>query len=318
MTDRLPHDGAVSQQERFNIKLHDIVIQMTRSYASMAMILMTIRPLLLQYEDRFFNDPQTLRSLGEWLGLALTEEHLMSIFESLEASKIRTKLQGWVDHLNVGRQIPLDAATHYDPATQLHPGHIGDGRIGKGKEKLTPERYEVISRCFCGFGFGDQWRTSSIVWSSWLFTYSDSRDPGFSEAIESAGKEALLVYGPYLFLPEGHWRAIPLIQTEDPARITVDVYTMKRGILQLRMITLPAANVERISLEFDHVDHLDPLEIRFSSVCDGNQTRAIFSGVALNWLGPCDPQPGLNFRKAGEQGILSLDALGTTLRGSVS
>ena len=306
ITDRNPQDSTVSQIERFALSETDILRQLSRAYASMAMVQATLEVLLLRYEDRFYADPGTVRRMADWAGIAVSDMEIADIFKSLEAAALKKRLTSWTEELNAAGEAPTNFAERHDHATQLHPNHVGDGRIGKGMERLSPERCHVLADCFDGFGANAGWRSRAIRWSSALFNYSDDRTPSEKERLCVSGEEGLLVYGPYLYLPTGYWRAVPLIRMEYdnlPLQLLADVFTGNRGVVQLRVFTLPACNVNRIALEFEHVDHLDPIEIRFSSIRDGNQVHALFSGVELNWLGPPDPRPGLSAREVHDRGI---------------
>ncbi len=308
MTDRDPHDSTVSQTDRFDMPPADILHQLTQAYASMAMVLTTIAPMRLRYEDGFFKDQRTLPRMAEWIGIDIPDSAFAEIFASLDVKMVGSRLQSWTEQLAVAGAPPVPFAERHDHATQLHPTHIGDGKSGKGRERLSPERLQVISDCLSGFGLDDQWRGRTIKWSSTLFKFFDSREPRDPERLEMPGEDRLLVYGPYLYLPAGYWRIVPLIRVEYanlPLQILADIFTGRRGLVQLRTFTLPACNVNRIALEFEHIDHLDPLEVRFSSVRDGNQVDVLFSGVELSWLGPLDPQPGLSAREVHDRGILS-------------
>jgi hypothetical protein len=274
----------------------------------MAMVLAVLEPLRLRYEDRFFADSRSLRRIAEWLGSTVPDCELQRIFEALEAKVVTPRLRSWADELMAAGAAPAAFAEHHDHATQLHPNHIGDGKIGKGRERLPAERFTILSDCLAGFGLEDQWRTRTIKWSGALFRYADDREPQACERLDACGEERLLVYGPYLYLPTGYWRIVPLIQAaypDVPVQLVADVYTDRRGVLQLRVVTLPACNPHRITLEFEHLNHLDPIEVRLSSVRDGNRTQVIFSGVELRWLGPLDPQPGHSARGVNDRGLLS-------------
>jgi hypothetical protein len=264
--------------------------------------------MLLRYEDRFFANRNTLRRMAEWIGITVPDNALDDIFGALDAKAVRSRLQAWTEELTVQAPVPVAYAERHDHATQLHPNHIGDGMSGKGRERLSPARFQVLSDCLSGFGVEDQWRSRTIKWSSTLFRYFDDREPQDLERLEILGEDRLLIYGPYLYLPTGYWRVVPLIQMDYanlPMQLLADVFTVRRGVLQLRVFTLPACNVNRIALEFEHTNHLDPVEVRFSSIGDANQVSALFSGVELNWLGPMDPQPGFSARGVDDRGLLA-------------
>jgi hypothetical protein len=284
VTLRSPHDSFVSQSDRFKFSSTEILRQLTSSYASLAMVPPGPNVLTLQFEDRFFARTTTMQELASFLELDISKTKLADIFASLEFSRVKE----WTSDLK-----------NQDHATQLHPTHISDCQVGKGRERLSPRQYQDLADCLAPFEKTDEWRARPIKWSSAFFSYSDGRAPREEEYLELNGDERMLLFGPYLHLPAGYWRIVPLVQTEFtdvPVSILIDVFTLRRGVMQLRMVTVPSPDAARLTLEFENIDHLDPIEMRITTVGDGNQTRLMFYGVEVHYLGPCSAQPCLRAR----------------------
>jgi hypothetical protein len=300
ITRRDPCDSIVSQNERFGLASSNVISGLSLSFASIAMIQLTMEPLLLQYEDGFTSNRQTLALIADFLGLTVDATTRDTIFESLRPEVLRRQIDTWA--ADSGNIDPLS----YDPATHWHPGHIGDGRIGKGRERLPPEQFQAISDCFRSLSAGDLQSDQRIRWSSALFWYADRRTASLQETLDFGGDDACLIYGPYFYLPIGRWRAVPQVEpVSSNDFITFKIDVLIGQVLEVRTVTLPTKWPDKIAIEFNHVNHNVPIEIRFYSVGDGRKARLKFAGVELIRLGPCDTRTPPNACPVGLSGFLT-------------
>jgi hypothetical protein len=283
---RDPRDSVVSLLERFSISTRDAVAWLSASFASLASLPTTADRLVFHYEDRFTENVATISEIGKFVGLNVTDNETAAIFDALRGDRVRQYIESWLN-----TSLPAKRPRDFDPPTQWHPGHVGDGRIGKWEERLQLEVSQAVSDCLEALSDASAWQSKSMRWSSRFFYYHDERSPGDDELFECTGEERLLVWGPYFFLPAGRWRFTPLLRVDMPVVIKIDIFVALsgRGLMQLRTVVLrPDASRLANALIYEHLDHSEPLEVRLSGVGDGRRGTVMFSGVDVAFLGPCD------------------------------
>lgn len=309
---RDPRDSVVSLFERFSISTREAVAWLSASFASLVSLPTTAERLVLHYEDRFTDNEATISGIAKFVGLngaarsgpdrwgrrflprpgrhrrprVVSDDEIGAIFDALRGNKVRQYIESWLN-----ASLPAKRPRDFDPATQWHPGHVGDGRIGKWEERLQLEVSQAVSDCLEALSDASAWRSKPMRWSSRFFYYHDERSPGDDELLECTGEERLLVWGPYFFLPAGRWRFTPLLRVEVPVVIKIDIFVglSGRGLMQLRTVVLrPDASRLANALIYENLDHSEPLEVRLSTVGDGRRGIVMFSGVDVAFVGPCD------------------------------
>ena len=96
---------------------------------------------ILRYEDRFFDQPQTVALIGRWLWQTLSPSAIETISDRYSTETVR----------DLAAQVPTRppdrmravAGRHIDRLTQLHSAHIGSAHIGdtmSGKWSGCPHR----------------------------------------------------------------------------------------------------------------------------------------------------------------------------------
>lgn len=283
---RDPRDSVVSLSERFSISTREAVTWLSASFASLASLPTTVDRLVLHYEDRFTDNLATISAIAKFVGLNVSDEETGAIFDALRGDVVRQYIESWLN-----ASLPAKRPRDFDSATQWHPGHIGDGRIGKWQERLEVEVSQAVSDCLEALSDASAWRSKPMRWSSHFFYYHDERSPGDDELVECTGEEKLLVWGPYFFLPAGRWKFTPLVRVDLPVVIKIDIFVALsgRGLMQLRTVVLrPDAPRLANVLIYEHLDHSEPIEVRLSAVGDGRKGSIMFSGVDVAFVGPCD------------------------------
>jgi len=99
--------------------------------------------LLLAYETRFFEAPETLPLLAEALGLTLPEGAAARIFASLS----RAEVERYIATLPArpGVLVSTDARDYLDPATHWHTHHAGrQGVVGGFAGFLTAAQEQAV------------------------------------------------------------------------------------------------------------------------------------------------------------------------------
>ena len=301
---RDPRDSIISQTERANYTFRGAVGTLASTFATFAMIVDHPRVLILRYEDHFSSDRETLVRMAEHLGVTVPKSTIDTLLKIFRAENVRDEIAKWKRDAKSANTV-----THWTA------NHVGDGRVGKWRERLSEAQARAVSGAFPSYFIDDNWKRLPISWSSILFHFADKREPTETETLICTGKEGVMVYGPYLSLPAGRWRVLPDIKptsTADPVALKLDIHInlRNRGILQHRKVTLPTKHAKEMVLEFDNISHSEPIEFRIWSVNDGRQVSATFSGVTLNWLGPAERNSLLTARPVTQSDLVLRTAPG--------
>ena len=133
---REPRDSVASLMQRFGHSfesaLRDVrvgaqhVVAMSREPGAMT----------LRYEDGFADDERTVDKVARFLGMRLSKAARGRIFRALTREAVRKKIA----RLHKDETDP----NAFDFTTQWHPGHVGDGRVGKFKSVLSPAQQKKI------------------------------------------------------------------------------------------------------------------------------------------------------------------------------
>lgn len=145
LTIREPRDAVASLMQRFRYDFPTALDYVARSAAGVAAVRDGGGSLCLRYEDRFTDDPATIRSIARFLGADPDAATVQRIFGDLTPDAVRAT----IDRLDREGRFPdgMPAAEATDPWTQWHRGHIGDRRIGKHADCLGPgEQDAVVAR----------------------------------------------------------------------------------------------------------------------------------------------------------------------------
>lgn len=302
-TDRDPADSAASQQARFGIPLARTAQSIGQTYVSVAMLRPPAAILALRYEDNFPNDPATLQKIAGFLDLHVPEADAEAIFAAHQPQALKSRIATWVE-TNAFASDPRSAERTLDSATQWHPGHLGDGEIGKAARLLSAEdRALFASVCVRWFAM-ESWDGHTITWPSPVFNYHEPPPETEVARLAFTPVEQAMVWGPYGTIPPGRWRARPLIEGGDGAAIffRLDAFISGPGrsnTLAMKLCSAPSVRPGDISIEFNHMDHADLVEVRLYSVAESDATVS-FRGVELSYLGPLDHPAPLRWRRASE------------------
>ncbi len=279
---RDPLDSVVSQQERFGLSINLATVDLTRSFASIASLPTDMPQLCLRYEGGFMRNIETIRDISQFIGIPALPKDIAQIFGSLQPNAVRADIEA---RLNT---LPPEATATHDPATHWHPNHVGDGRIGKWRERFDEATRDTLEGCLAPLVSRELWQHHEICWSGRLFQYNGGESAEAVVELTCDGSSRSLVYGPYLHLPRGRWEASPIIQTSSKwheVQITADVFLPNTGKDPIaRQGAVRGRRTENLTIEFDHGDHFQPVEVRLKSVA-GSRGDIRFSGCSLRWLG---------------------------------
>lgn len=138
---REPRDSVASLMQRFGHQFEPCVKELAAGAVRIVQLAHVARPLVLRYEDRFFERPQTVARLARRLGVTIARPAAERIFNALTAENVRKRIRGLTSRGVFGARPDPD---RFDPRTHWHPGHIGDGKIGKYAEVLSPRMQGTV------------------------------------------------------------------------------------------------------------------------------------------------------------------------------
>jgi hypothetical protein len=150
LTVRDPRDAAASLMQRFGYGFEEALQQIASSATAILPLLDRPNVLLLRYETGFAAEPGTVDLIAARLGPALLPAVRDRIFELLSPDSVHRTIEA-LDARGVFTKDAPPAST-WDPATQWHPAHLGDGRVGKWADVLTGSqaaRLIQATRPFC-------------------------------------------------------------------------------------------------------------------------------------------------------------------------
>lgn len=285
---RDPRDSYVSLSQRFGYTDTVLIDQISRSFTVSALARADLDCLTFIYEEGFTEDPQSIDRIAEHLGITLNDTERDAIFARHSRASVKSAVK------------QLEEQGHdahwFDPATLWHPGHVGDGQVGKWLDALPTERATVLNDALTSYYGGTYRGAETILWQSSLFRFADGRNPvGESELLQTTNVDAHLVYGPYLFLPPGRWQARFLLSTSQkevsPASLRIDICASGQSLelYAMKKIRVSSEDKHMPTLEFEHGDHLRSVEARIHSASGGAPTDFYFSGVRFSWLGEIEP-----------------------------
>lgn len=140
VTVREPRDAAASLIQRFGHSF-DSALKDIRTEAEHILALMrTHETMLLRYEDGFYRKEETVGRIAAHLGLKLSAAARKRIHHALDAGRVKKKIASLQDKGTFGTN-----PDEFDPKTHWHPGHVGDGRVGKYASVLTKPQQKKIA-----------------------------------------------------------------------------------------------------------------------------------------------------------------------------
>ena len=145
---RDPRDAALSIAERFGNPL-GVAAQAVVKDCRFAERCADAGHHPLRYEDGFFNDETLAEQLAVRLGLDIAQATCREIGARYATEGVRS-IATSLASLPPDRVYKSDSL-HYDQVTQIHHTHIGDGRVGKWRDRLSPQDGAALTRAFAQF-----------------------------------------------------------------------------------------------------------------------------------------------------------------------
>jgi hypothetical protein len=151
VTVREPRDAVASLMQRFGHRFEPCLKEVAAGSERVLDIARTLRPLVLRYESRFFARSQTIHRLSARLQFDVPKETAERICRELSAGEVTKKIARLAARGTFGKSPDPD---RFEPRTHWHPGHVGDRKIGKFAEVLTPRMQQAVLKAmpdYCRF-----------------------------------------------------------------------------------------------------------------------------------------------------------------------
>jgi hypothetical protein len=138
---REPRDAVASLMVRFDMPFEDALADVVGAAKRSIALLQISTPLVLRYEDRFFERKETVAKLADFLGITVSRATILRIWRSLSPESVMSKIGQLFEQGMFG----LEANPNwYDPTTHWHPRHIGQGKIGIFHDVLSARQQALV------------------------------------------------------------------------------------------------------------------------------------------------------------------------------
>ncbi len=146
---RDPRDAAVSLMQRFAVETKPAMGAIGQDCLR-AMQCADAGCPVLRYEDRFFEDAETVGKLARAIGAEVSAKARARIFERYRTEAVSAFADNLAG-LSTARVSGSVGSSQFDRVTQIHTAHIGNGRIGKWRETLPPAQQREATDYFAPF-----------------------------------------------------------------------------------------------------------------------------------------------------------------------
>jgi hypothetical protein len=149
LTVREPRDAVASVVQRFGHRFDNALKEIAEGSARMVEFADVYRPKVFRYEDRFYEDPETVSRIAEILKVRVSKTLLKKIFDLHTSEAVEHHVEVLQRRGTFGR---IPHPDHFDPETHWHPGHVGDREIGKYPKVLSSKQQRMVltsMREFC-------------------------------------------------------------------------------------------------------------------------------------------------------------------------
>jgi hypothetical protein len=141
VTLREPRDVIASVVQRFGHSFEGALIETERQAAHTVELVEREKNHLFRYESGFTEKSASIDRVARILGVRLSITARERIRRSLTRDEVRKKIGALTKRGKFGAKADPD---NFDPTTQWHPGHVGDGRVGKFATVLSKKQQSEI------------------------------------------------------------------------------------------------------------------------------------------------------------------------------
>jgi hypothetical protein len=138
---REPRDAIASLLQRFGHDFDVALGEVAAGAQCLVKLAAARRCMILRYEDRFYARIETVKKIADFLGVKLPHATLARIQASLTPERVSRRI---LTLHRTGAFGKRPTSNSFDPLTHWHPGHVGDGRIGKYSTTLSPKQQKSV------------------------------------------------------------------------------------------------------------------------------------------------------------------------------
>ncbi len=164
---------------------------------------------------------------------------------------------------------------------------LADLRAPKMDAQLSRFEAQLVDACLGPFASINPGKPlKQTVWPAPLFLPPGNDGENSSKMADLMGRARILIFGPYLYLPRGHWQATPSFtvhHNESGNSLIVDV-SDGTSVLTAGKCPLPKEGTFTCSLPFEIVDPHRPIEVRFASAQGGIEGELELHEVVMERL----------------------------------
>jgi hypothetical protein len=164
---RDPRDSVASLSNRLEFSIEHTTVEVVRSIASILSYLGCHNSFILHYEDRFFENIESIQGLSTFLGLSLDRHVIADVMRRFSANAVKNIVASIPDMPVERRIVDEKERVVGDHYTKFNFRHVGDTLSGKWKKlpldyknvlhdtfhEATRENFPNFSLCFTEFIF---------------------------------------------------------------------------------------------------------------------------------------------------------------------
>ncbi|HEY1613329.1 MAG TPA: hypothetical protein VGF97_06505 [Rhizomicrobium sp.] len=148
MTIREPRDSIASLMKRFGYNFASAFRAVTEGDARVLQLFRRGRPLVLRFEDRFYEREATIAAVAGFLHVDLPAQLVHQIHSALTRDEVRRKIETLQESGAFGGAADRES---HDPQTRWRPGHVGDITIGQHAEFLSHDEQLQVLQATAGY-----------------------------------------------------------------------------------------------------------------------------------------------------------------------
>jgi hypothetical protein len=149
LTLREPRDAIASLMQRFEHKFESALGETARQSQRIAELDDSEEMVTYRYEDGFFDRFETVGEIAETLGIKVSKAAQRRIYHSLTRDTVRRTIGKLGKTGKFGKKPDSNS---FDTETQWHPGHVGDGKIGKFAGVLSAAQQKKVLAATHAYG----------------------------------------------------------------------------------------------------------------------------------------------------------------------
>jgi len=141
LTLREPRDAIASLMQRFEHTFESAMSETERQSKRIAELDSEEDMITYRYEDGFFDRFETIGEIAHALGIKASKTTRERIYRSLTRDSVRQQIGKFKKTGKFGKKPDFNS---FDRETQWHPGHVGDGKIGKFAGVLSSAQQKKV------------------------------------------------------------------------------------------------------------------------------------------------------------------------------